>query len=354
MDKLKVGIVGSGLIADQRHIPSYLRIRKHTVIQAICDKNEDLARELARKYDIPRTYRDISDMLSGENLDIVDICTPPQTHGSLAIEALEHGSHVLLEKPMALKTSDCDLMIEASRTHGRKICVVHNIRFQPPFLEAKKIVAEGAIGEFMGMRILIADHREEMLLKKDHWIHKLPGGLIGETGPHPVYMSLAFIDKINDVDICAKSFLEHSWAPFDEFRLELEGEKAVSSIIISYASNRRNFSIDIFGTEGALNIVFPSMLVLRQGRNESMKPISIAYYQLGIASQIVTGVAMNAFKALTARLRVGHDVVIEKFVNSILNGYPAPVTAEEGRETVRVMEMIVERLREKYGIVQRG
>lgn len=72
--------------------------------------------------------------------------------------------------------------------------------------------------------------------------------MIGETGPHAVYKSLAFIGKVKEVDVHARKFLEHPWAPFDEFRIELEGEKAMSSIAISYTSNRHNAYVDILAT----------------------------------------------------------------------------------------------------------
>lgn len=348
-NRLRVGIVGCGAVADKRHIPGFMRLRKDVIIQAVCDKNEDLARQAALKYDIPKVYASQSRMLTEEKLDIVDICTPPQIHAPLAVEALEQGCHILLEKPMALTTADCDRMLDAARKHGRKLCVVHNVLFHPPLLEARKLVAEGAIGDFIGMRIFLSDPRDEMIMRKDYWIHKLPGGLIGETGPHPVYISLAFLDKVNDVDVYAKKFLEHPWALFDEFRIELDAANGVSSIAISYASNRYAAYVDILGTEGALHLNLQSMLLLRQGAKTSLTPWNLAFTSLSSAFQVVTGVIANAFKVATGRFRLGHDTVIEMFVNSLLSDTPPPVTGEDGREVVRVMEMIVEKLYQKYG-----
>jgi len=348
-NKLQVGIVGCGAVAVKRHIPGFIRLKRDVVLQAVCDRNEDLAKETARKFNIPKAYQSLSQMLSKESLDIVDICTPPQIHAPLTVEALEHGCHILLEKPMALTTSDCDQMLDASNKYGGKLCVVHNVLFHPPLLKARKLVAEGAIGDFIGMRIFLSDPKDEMIMRKDYWIHKLPGGLIGETGPHPVYISLAFLDKVNNVDIYAKNFLEHPWAPFDEFRIELEGENAVSSIAISYTSNRYAANVDILGTEGALHLDLQSMLVIRQGAKTSLSPWSLVSTSLGSVSQTITGLLANSFKVATRRFRIGHETVIEMFVNSILSDTQPPVTGEEGRETTRVMEMIVDKLHHKYG-----
>ena len=348
-DKLKVGIVGCGAIASMRHIPAFVRLKTRVTIQAVCDKNESLAKDTANKYRIPGVYSDLSQMLLKERLDIVDICTPPQIHAPLTLEAIENSCHVILEKPMALKTSDCDEMVNASHKHNVKLCIIHNQLFYPPVIKARKLVAEGAIGDFIGMRIFMSDPRDEMIMRKDYWIHKLPGGLIGETGPHAVYKSLAFIGEVKEVDVHARKFLEHPWAPFDEFRIELVGERGNSSILISYPSNRRASSIDLLGTEGTLHLDLLSMLVIHHGSSDSMRPTALASYSLSTASQIIGGVARNAFNVITGRTKLAHDLVIERFINSILDNHQPPVTGEEGRETTRVMEMIIERLYQKYG-----
>ncbi len=349
-DKLKVGIVGCGLIAKKRHIPIFMKLKKKVDVRAVCDRNESLARQAAAEYGIPSIYRDSAEMLSREGLDIIDICTPPQIHTPLALEGIEHGCHILMEKPMALKVSECDEVIEASRKNGVKVCVIHNMMFFPPLLKARRLVTEGAIGEFIGMRVFISDHRDFALLKKEDWAHNLPGGVLEESVAHPIYISLAFLEHVKDVDIWAKNFLEHPWTPFDEFRIELEGEKAMSSIVKSYASNNWGALVDILGTEGALHLDLQSMLLIHHKSKSSMKPITIAGYSLNDAYQIVRGIATNTFKVMTGRAKLGQDIIIEKFVDSILNNHQPPVTAEEGRETTRVMEMVVKKLLEKYGM----
>lgn len=254
MKKLKVGIVGCGFIAKIRHIPTFKRRKKTVDLCAVCDLNEKLAKETAGDFRISNAYSNVTEMLSKEDLDLIDICVPPQVHAPVAVEAIEKGCNVIMEKPMALKTSDCDQMIDAARKHNVKLCVIHNDLFHSPFLKAKKLVADGAIGDFVGMLIFLSTPRWDMIDLKDHWYHKLPGGVIGETGPHMAYMTLAFLNNIRDVGIYAKNFLGHSWAPFDEFRIELERKNGISSAALSYTSNYWAANIDILGTEAALHL----------------------------------------------------------------------------------------------------
>jgi len=348
-DKLKVGIVGCGGVVHQEHIPSFSRLN-NVVIQAVCDKNRELARQTASNHGIPGVYAEITDMLSREKLDIVDICVPPQIHTPIALEALQAGCHVLMEKPMALKVSDCDAMLKAAETKNRQICVIHNQLFNPPFPKARQLVADGAIGEMTGLRILLSDHRDEMIMKKDYWIHKLPGGVIGESGPHIVYLTLAFLNSVKSVDVQAKSFLEHPWAPFDEFRLELEGEEAVSSVVMSYSSTRHDLLVDIMGTEGYIHVDLTAKYLVRCGDKVSIKPSRFIPFYLNTRAQEAGGIAGNALGYLTGRLKFGHELLIKGFIDSLMKGGKPPVTGEEGREVVKVMEMIVDRLNEKYGV----
>ena len=348
MKKLKVGIVGCGLIAKARHIPAYKRIKKSVDLCAVCDLNEKIAKETARDFGIANAYANVSEMLSKEDLSMVDICVPPQVHAPVAVEAIEKGCNVIMEKPMALKTVDCDQMVEAARKHGVKLCVIHNNLFHTPFLKAKKLVTDGAIGDFVGMRIFLSTPRWDMIDLKDHWYHKLPGGVIGETGPHMAYMSLAFLKKVKNVDIYAKNFLQHPWAPFDEFQIELEGENGISSTTLSYTTNYWSADIDIMGTEAILHLDLESMLLFTH-RLKEQEYVPIAMSSLRKVSQLVGGTTSNVFRAGIGRYKLGTDVVIERFVGSVLNDSQPPVTGEEGTETVRVMEMVVKRYREKYG-----
>jgi len=350
MTKAKVGIIGCGFIASTWHIPSFLRLKKIAVVQAVCDLNPQLSASTARKFNLPKSYSNVVEMLKQENLDIVDICTPPGTHAPLAIQAMEQGCNVLLEKPMALKLSECDEMIRVSQKQGKKLCVIHNELFRPPVIKARQLVEEGAIGRLLGVQWVRFTPRAEYLTKENHWVHKLPGGLLGETGPHAVYTSLAFMKKIIDVEITAKSHLKYAWAPYDYFNIALEGEDLVSSVIISHASDNYVADLIVYGTEGVLKMDLQGMLLTKQSVKET-RPAPLAVSSLKPAGQIIGGVFSNAVKILfskNAGMRVrGHAIEIEKFVDSVINDRQPPVTGEEGRETIRVMEILVEKLNQK-------
>lgn len=350
-DKLKVGIVGCGAVAKERHMPALKRLKSKAMVQAVCDRDQNLAAKIGKEYEVSGIYTELSEMLTKESLDIVDVCVPPKVHRAVAIEAMGHGCHVLLEKPMAPTTEECDEMIRASKESGVKLGIIHNQLFSPPMLAARKLVREGAIGKFTGMRILSSDPRDEMLMRKDYWIHKLPGGMIGETGPHLIYKAIAFIGSVESVNVIARNSFDHPWTPFDEYRIELEGQEASCSILVSYSSNRRASTIDLLGTDGALHVDLVSMLLTRYDSLKSMNPIMLALPPLKMSARVIGGIVRNAFSVLKDKGKFfGHNVVIEEFINSVLSDKEPPVTAEEGRETIRVLEAVVAKLKQKYGI----
>lgn len=346
MKKLNFGIVGCGFVTQNVHIPAFLKLKDKSALTAVCDLNEELAKKVAKQFGIPHAYSNLSDMLSKEQLDVVDVCTPPQVHARVTIEVMKQGIHVLLEKPMALTVSDCDDMIQAARKYGTKLCIVHNQRFRPIYLKAQELVEKGAIGKLTGMRTLHLTRSDEYMANKNSWIHKLPGGVISETGPHDVYSSLIFVKKIDKVNVHAKKTLDYPWVLYDDYRIELEGEKINGSLFISHANKLVSNEVDLIGSEGAIRMDLQSMLLMYY-RRRNVKPASLALSSLGNAAQVIKGITSNAFAFLFRKPFLGHDVVIKKFVNSLINNQPVPVPAEEGRETTRVMEMIVKNLDQK-------
>jgi predicted dehydrogenase len=331
-----------------RHIPAYKKLNDFEV-HAVCDLNGELAKATAKEFKIPKYYTNTSEMFAEENFDIIDICVPPQIHAPIAIEAMESGSNVIMEKPMATKVSDCEEMIKVSKKKNVKLSVVHNDIFHQPFIKAKEIFEKGEIGDFRGIRIFLSTPKNYMIDLKDHWYHKLPGGVIGETGPHIAYMSLEFLNKIKNVEVYAKSFLNYSWAPYDDFRIEIEGENGFSSVALAYTNNYWAAKVDIIGTEAMLHLDLNSMLLIKHYLNE-LSYIPIAKHTLSSIEQRLNNTISKTANVILGRQQIGTETVIEKFAESIRNGTPLPITAEEGLETTRLMEMIVENYNAKYNL----
>jgi len=344
LERIRVGVIGSGFIAKQKHLPAWKKAGKDAQVVALCDPNIAQAEELARVHEIPKVYKDFPQMLEAERLDVVDICSPPRTHAEIAIHSLKSGAHALIEKPMAINTEECDQIVAAAKESGRKICVAHSDLFYPSFLKAREIVKQGTIGNFSGMRIFLSTPVDYITSKPDHWAHRLPGGVIGETGPHVIYMTLAFINPIQSVRVDARKQLkEFAWSPYEDYRLELIGDNATCSVALTYATNRWAVQLDVWGSEGHLKFDLETQALIVHGRSD-LKPVTLGVSAVKEAGQLLGGTLGTSLSYLTGKFENTHERLVREFVESIRNGSATPVPPEEGREAVRVMDLLVSQL----------
>ena len=339
-----VAIIGAGFISSRKHLPAWLRLRRDVRVVAVCDLDRARAEAVGRQFGIPAAYDDVEQMLGVERPDFVDVCTPPNTHADIAVAALKAGSHALIEKPLATTVEECERIIEAERESTGRVGVAHTELFHPRVIEARKRIERGDIGDFTGMRIFYSTPVTLWTTDPSHFANRLPGGSIGETGPHVVYLSQAFIGPVRDVRVRGRKVLpEYPWSPFEDYRLELTGDHAASSIVLTYTSRHSAFLLDLWGTDGIMKIDMQGKVLVNYDRvNQS--PWGIGLSAAGEAAQIASGVLANGFDYLAGRFRNIHDRTISDFFKGRVNGLPPAVTSEDGLETVRVMSVISEQL----------
>lgn len=336
---LRVGIVGCGIAAQEYHIPFLLKIKNAQAV-AVCDRNEDLARRVAKRFHISRYYADFSKMLEKEKLDMVDVCASPEAHAILSIQAMDAGCHVLVEKPMALSLKEADEMVAASKENGVKLCVVHNQLFDPVMLKARSMVAEGSIGDLTGIDSKIAMPKDNGgVADKDHWYHKLPGGPFGEELAHPIYLARAFLGHVEPVAVYTKKLSDYDWVIADELRVILEGENGLATITSSCNWPKCKAIIDVFGTKMCLRIDLWNSAMTTYGIYGPSKP-SRALENLRQGFSILAGTTSTTLNTVLGRFHTGHYTLIEQFIGAIQNGMEPPVTMEEGREVMKVYEKI--------------
>ncbi len=146
--KLRVGIIGTGWIADA-HMQSYLR-QPDVEVVAAADLIPGKAEAFMAKYDMQdkvRYYPDHHAMLEAEELDAVSVCTYNATHAECTIDALEHGVPVLLEKPMTVTLDEAVAICRAEKKSGKIVSVGFQPRFDENMKMIKKLVESGELGE---------------------------------------------------------------------------------------------------------------------------------------------------------------------------------------------------------------
>ena len=127
--RLRIGVVGGGLVAQAMHLHFLAHLSSLFELVAVADPSATVRDALQRRYNLESTYADHHGLLEGTKLDAVVICSPAQTHTEVTLDALAHGLHVFVEKPMCITLADANRIIDAQRRTGKVVQVGYMKRF---------------------------------------------------------------------------------------------------------------------------------------------------------------------------------------------------------------------------------
>lgn len=149
-EPVQVGILGVGAISQVIHLP-ILSERPDVDVIAVSDPDRPKAETLGARFGVPRVLSS-EEILSDDQVQAAVICTPNHLHESLAIEALEQGKHVLVEKPLAMSADGVQRVLDAAAASGRHLAVGMHHRFRPDVGALTAFVAGGELGEVYAVR----------------------------------------------------------------------------------------------------------------------------------------------------------------------------------------------------------
>ena len=185
MKKYQFGIIGCGRIAN-RHI-SVLESIEKAEIAAVCDTNEEKAQETAKKLDVPY-YTEYTDMIEKEKLDIVNILTPSGSHAEIAMRCADHIKNIIVEKPMALRLEDADMLIEKCNADDIHLFVVKQNRYNLPVQKLKEAIDQGRFGKIVLATVRVRWRRDQEYYDSAAWrgTWSMDGGVLANQASHHV------------------------------------------------------------------------------------------------------------------------------------------------------------------------
>ena len=185
-EKLRVVIIGTGMIATSGHLPAWRDLPDDVEIVGVADISEDRAKLIAGKEGIPHAFGDWEKMLTDLEPDIVSICTPNAYHKAQSIAALQAGAHVLCEKPVATSCADAEAMFDAADAAGKVLLVGQSARFRNHSRAAKEIVESGKLGEIYFAETYYFRRRGVPKWGQFHVKEHSGGGPIYDLGVHAI------------------------------------------------------------------------------------------------------------------------------------------------------------------------
>lgn len=226
---IKIGIIGTGGIAQGAHLPAYAKTAGVEVV-AGCDIREEALQEASRKFGIPRVYADYRKMLQEEQLDGVSVCTPNVKHMAPAIAALRAGVNVLCEKPIAMNSREGQAMCAAARRARRILMVAFNSRFSAQSQALKKFIGGGDLGRIYFARVQALRRRGipgwGVFTEKA----KSGGGPLIDIGVHMLDLALWLMGHPKPVSVSGGTYCNFGkrrnvfapWGPWDPEKYTVE------------------------------------------------------------------------------------------------------------------------------------
>ncbi|MFC3476439.1 Gfo/Idh/MocA family protein [Halobacterium litoreum] len=184
---LRSAVVGGGTVSGV-HL-SGLDRNPRTELVAVCDTDEETAREIAEDYDVA-AYFDVESLLADTDLDWVHVCTPVQTHLPIAKRIIEAGIPVQIEKPITETYEEFEELAAHAERHGVVVSEKHNHDFDPVVREAMRQKRDGELGDVRGVDVIYTGSSRPDDPNRGPWNFELAGGEFEEGIPHPIYLTL--------------------------------------------------------------------------------------------------------------------------------------------------------------------
>ena len=182
---LKVAGIGAGYFA-QYHYDAWQRIGEIR-LEAVCDLDASRAQSTAKRHGIPAVFTDVEAMIREIQPDILDIITPPDSHEALVHAAINSGSAIICQKPLAPDTATAHRMVESAEANQSFFAVHENFRFEPWYREIRNLLDSERLGELYAasFRLRPGDGQgSEAYLNRQPYFQQMKRFLVHETGIH--------------------------------------------------------------------------------------------------------------------------------------------------------------------------
>jgi len=326
---LSFAIIGCGNIA-KRHAE---QIQEVGNLVAVCDIIRSKAQELGKKYNA-EIFSSIEELFANKKgIDVAVICTPNGLHAAHSVISLQAGCHVLCEKPMAINSSDCRMMIQETEKAGKHLFVVKQNRFNPPVVAVKKLLDEKKLGNIYSIQLNCFWNRNAKYYENS-WkgTMALDGGTLFTQFSHFIDLLYWMFGDVKQVKGFKKNAAHQNIIEFEDTGvviLEFENGVmgAINYTVNSFQKNMEG-SLTIFGEKGTVKIGGQYLNELEYQQIESY-----------VVSNLPAGNKANEYGSYQGSMS-NHDKVYKNLVDVINNNAAMAAGSRDGLKTVEIIERI--------------
>ena len=334
---IKVGIVGLGRAGIGMHSSELVEYPDRFAIAAACDHAKERLENLPERFKGAKLYTDYSEMLQDDNVELVSIATRHPEHVPMALQALEAGKYVNIDKPYALNNREMAQLAEADKKYPGRIFLRHNRRYEAPFQKAMKLIATGVLGEINTVKL----YRSVGYCRRNDWMTmtEFGGGLFTNWGPHIIDQALQYLDSpVVDLWANIRSIISIGDGD-DHIKLLLKAANGrVADIEISGAHTLPGRELEIQGSRGTLIYPIDGRIKMRYVDPEiEFKPLKPhpenPPMKYGNFDETLTFI--EQFVEIPP---IPMSEIWKHVYDAIVNKVPYPITIENGIAVTDIME----------------
>jgi predicted dehydrogenase len=276
---LRLGIIGCGRVTTMFHLNA-IKMVEGVTVTAVSDVSEERMRDVRGSCASAKTYTDYIGLLDDPDVDAVAINTPPRFHEEMTFESLNHGKHVLCEKPLAQTVEGCDRIGEEQRRTGLHVLPAHNYAFTPSVLRMVELAKGGAVGEVQRVRVYFENNLRIYRSQTDFRTRQ-ENGIVEDVLPHVLSVSTPLAGRARDV--CDLSWWCSQYKVCDNIRATLEAEGGAEvECSLSWTRLVPRFRVEVEGAKGRMEtdlMMGPyTVTVWRGGHRETFKERGLGWY----------------------------------------------------------------------------
>jgi predicted dehydrogenase len=254
MEKTKIGVIGLGGVAQLVHLPNLAKV-PNAEVSAVAEVNRNRLQTISEKFNINEKYSKYEELLEKSDVDAVIVATPTSTHTGIAIDCLNAGKDVLVEKPLARTYAEAKKIVDVAKKNKRKLMVGMNLRYRPDTMLLRSFINSNEIGEPFYIKcgwIRKQSSSEKWFTKKE----QSGGGVILDLGIHLLDMALWLLDYPEVSSVATTNFQHYTKNVEDTSISFLKCKNsAVINLEVSWSLpvEKDHFYFDVFGTKGSFS-----------------------------------------------------------------------------------------------------